>query len=195
MTPTAVLEPVLASATAGADFVDDDALYEIIDGERVELPPMSAYAGRVSFRIAKMIGQFADANQLGEAVHEQIFKLALDRDRNRRPDAAFVSFERWPRDKGMPGAGNAWEVTPDLAIEVVSPTDRGEEAKEKIVEYFEAGVRQVWVVYPLLQLVDVYETLSQIHGLTRTDTIDGGNVLPGLHIPVAALFPQTAPPA
>lgn len=156
---------------------------------------MSAYAVRVSSRIAKMIGQFADANQLGEAVHEELFKLALDHDRNRRPDAAFVSFERWPQDKGMPIAGNAWAVTPDLAVEVISPSDLVEELKEKIVEYFQAGVRQVWVVYPLLQLVEVYETLTQIHGLTRTDTLDGGSVLPGFRTPVAALFPQTAPPA
>ncbi len=90
---------------------------------------MSAYAGRVSFRIAKMIGQFADANQLGEVIHEEIFKLSLDRDRNRRPDAAFVSFERLAEGQGMPIAGNAWKVTPDLAVEVVSPTDRGEEIK------------------------------------------------------------------
>jgi Uma2 family endonuclease len=141
-----------------------------------------------------MISQFADANQLGEAIHEEIFKLSLDRDRNRRPDAAFVSFERWPKDKGMPIAGNAWEVTPDLAVEVVSPTDRVEELREKIAEYFEAGVRLVWVVHPLLQLVDVYESLIQIRGLTRTDTLDGGSVLPGFRTPVAALFPGTASP-
>ena len=174
--------------------VDDDALYEIIDGQRVELPPLNAYAGRVSNRIAKIIGQVADANQLGEAVHEVLFKLTLDRDRNRRPDAAFVSFERRPQDKGMPIAGNAWEVTPDLAVEVVSPTDRVEELREKIAEYFEAGVRLVWVVHPLLQLVDVYESLIQIRGLTRTDTLDGGSVLPGFRTPVAALFPGTASP-
>jgi Uma2 family endonuclease len=194
MTPTAVLEPVLAPAPADVDLVDDDALYEIIDGQRVELPPMSAYAARISNRITKIIGQFADANQLGEAVNEVLFKLTLDRDRNRCPDAAFVSFERWPKDMGMPIAGNAWEVTPDLAVEVVSPTDRVEELREKIAEYFEAGVRLVWVVHPLLQLVDVYESLIQIRGLTRTDTLDGGSVLPGFRTPVAALFPGTAPP-
>jgi Uma2 family endonuclease len=194
MAPTAVLGPVLAPAPADVDLVDNDALYEIIDGERVELPPMSAYAGRVSNRIAKIIGQVADANQLGEAVHEVLFKLTLDRDRNRCPDAAFVSFERWPKDKGMPIAGNAWEVTPDLAVEVVSPTDRVEELREKIAEYFEAGVRLVWVVHPLLQLVDVYESSIQIRVLTRADTLDGGSVLPGFRTPVAALFPGTAPP-
>jgi Uma2 family endonuclease len=194
MTPTPVLEPVLAPAPADVHLVDDDALYEIIDGQRVELPPISAYAGRISNRIRRIIGQFADANQHGEAVNEVLFKLALDRDRNRRPDAAFVSFERWPQEKGMPIAGNGWEVTPDLAVEVVSPTDRAEELKEKIAEYFEAGVRLVWVVHPLLQLVDVYESLIQIRGLTRTNTLDGGWVLPGFRTPVAALFPGTASP-
>src|SRR5665213_4185007 len=171
MSPTAVLEPVLAPVPAVVELVDDAALYEIIDGEKVELPPMSAYAGRVSFRIAATMNQFLIANQLGEAIHEGLFKLSLDRDRNRRPDAAFVSFARWPQEKGMPIAGNAWEVTPDLAVEVVSPTDRVEALREKIAEYFEAGVRLGWVVHPLLNLVDVYESLTQIRGWTRNDTL------------------------
>jgi Uma2 family endonuclease len=192
MNPTAVLEPVLASPPP---VQDDDVLYEIIDGKRVELPPMSAYAVRVSFRIASLIGQFAAMNNLGEAAHEEIFRLPLDRDRNRRPDAAFVSYHRWPKDRPMPIAGNAWEVAPDLAVEVVSPTDLIDELREKVVEYYQAGVRLVWVVYPRLQLVDVYESATHVRVLARTDELDGGAVLPGFRTPVVALFPEAAPPA
>ena len=190
MTPTAVLEPVVAPPAAA---VDDEPLFEIIDGQRVELPPMSAYAVRVSFRIASVIGQFAGANGLGEAAHEELFRLPLERDRNRRPDAAFVSYERWPKDRPMPLAGNAWEVVPDLAVEVVSPTDLFEELMDKIAEYFQAGVRLVWVVSPRLRMIQVYESLTQLRILTAADELDGGAVLPGFRTPVAALFPQSTP--
>ncbi len=42
--------------------------------------------------------------------------------RNRRPDLAFVSFDRWPIDRPMSSRDNAWDVVPDLAVEVTSPT-------------------------------------------------------------------------
>jgi len=82
----------------------------------------------------------------------------------------------------------------DLAVEVVSPTDRAEDVMEKVLEYFQAGVELVWIIYPRLQLVYVYESLIKVRGLTAADTLDGGNVLPGFRTPVAALFPETAPP-
>ena len=85
---------------------------------------------------------------------------------------------------------NAWEVAPDLAVEVVSPTDRAEDVMEKVTEYFQAGVELVWIIYPRLQLVYVYESLVKVRGLNAADTLDGGNVLPGFHIPVATLFPE-----
>ncbi len=192
MSSTAILDPVLATP---APVADDEALYEIIDGQRVELPPMSAYAVRVSFRIASVIGRFAEANGLGEAAHEEIFRLPLERDRNRRPDAAFVSYERWPKGRPMPLVGNAWEVAPDLAVEVLSPTDLVEELMEKVAEYFQAGVRLVWVVSPRLRMIQVYESLTQIRILTAADELDGGAVLPGFRTPVAALFPEAAPPS
>lgn len=155
---------------------------------------MSAYAVRVSFRIASVVGRFAEEKGLGEAAHEELFRLPLERDRNRRPDAAFVSYERWPKDRPMPLAGNAWDVAPDLAVEVVSPTDLADDLKEKVVEYFQAGVRQVWVVYPRVRLVEVYESTTRLHVLTSADELDGGTVLPGFRTPVAALFPEAAPP-
>ena len=70
---------------------DDGDHYEIIDGKRVELPPMSAFASIVASRIVVQINIFALANQRGEAVTETLFRLPLPRSRNRRPDGAFVS--------------------------------------------------------------------------------------------------------
>lgn len=192
MSSTAVLDPAPSPSVPVAD---DDAFYEIVDGQRVEPPPISQYAVRVAFVLARKIGNFAESQNLGEGVHEVLFRLPLDRDRNRRPDAAFVSYERWPQGRPMPLAGNAWDVAPDLAVEVISPTDLVEELMDKVAEYFQAGVRLVWVVSPRLRLIQVYESLTQLRILTAADELDGGAVLPGFRTPVAALFPEAAPPA
>jgi Uma2 family endonuclease len=189
MTPTAVLEPVLAFAPT---VVDEDAPYEIVDGKRVELAPMSVKLGIVA---TKLVGELLDYNKvhnLGQPVVEMLFRLPLERDRRRQPDVAFVSFKRWAKGRRHEN-DNAWEVAPDLAVEVVSPTDRAEDVMEKVVDYFQAGVELVWIIYPRLQMVYVYESLIKVRGLTPADTLDGGAVLPGFRTSIAALFPEAVP--
>jgi Uma2 family endonuclease len=105
---------------------------------------------------------------------------------------AFVPYARWPRTRPVPDT-NAWDVLPDLCVEVVSPTDAAEELRDKITEYFQSGVRLVWVVYPRHQVVDVYDGPTRVRILTRADALDGGPVLPGFQLPLAELFPAEEP--
>jgi Uma2 family endonuclease len=191
MYPTATLEPVPLAPPA---IIDDEAPYEIIDGNRVELPPMSIYASVVASELMRVLGNHAVSNRCGRAVADGLFRLPLDRERKRRPDVAFVSAARWPMDRPLPYPDNAWDVVPDLAVEVVSPTDFAEELMDKTTEYFRAGVRAVWVGYPLVQLVYVYTSLTDGRVLSGADELDGGAVLPGFCTPVAALFPALEPP-
>jgi Uma2 family endonuclease len=150
---------------------------------------MSAYAARIAFEVARRVGNFAEANDLGVAVMETLFRLALPVDRNRRPDAAFISYTRWAKGRRMVARDNAWDVVPDLAVEVVSRTDLAEELIVKLDEYFRAGVRVVWTIYPAVKTVFVHDSLLSVRGLTQTEELDGGLVLPGLRLPVASLFP------
>src|SRR5206468_3707014 len=113
----------------------------------------------------------------GYVVIEMLFRLEPAQPLDRRPDLAYVSFQRWPQ-RVIP-AGNAWEVAPDLAVEVISPSNSATEVQEKIKEYFKYGVRLVWVIYPIPQLVHVYESLKEIRVLEVVDTLEGGTVLPG----------------
>lgn len=189
MTSTTLEAPVVSPPV-----VSDEERYEIIDGRRVELPPMSAFAGRIASRIVRLVGPFADAHDLGEVVAEVLFRLPLPRVRNRRPDVAFVSYRRWPKGQPQPRDDNAWDVVPDIAVEVISPTELAEEILDKLNDYFQAGVSLVWVVYPSLRLVYVYESLTRVRGLTANDELDGGAVLPGFRVAVATLFPQETPP-
>lgn len=162
--------------------------FEVIDGKKVEMPPMSAYAGIIASRLTGSINAFARPRKLGEAVTDVLFQLPAPIGRNRRPDVAYVSVQRWPRGRPVPPNDNAWEVVPDLGVEVVSPTDFAEELLEKITEYFWAGVRLVWVIYPLRRTVHVYESFERIRGLSENGELEAGDVLPGFRLALSELF-------
>src|SRR5207253_5803662 len=133
MASTAMLEPVVVESSPSSD---DELLYEIIDGQRVEIPPMSAYATLIAFQLTSYLNEFARVRNLGRAVTEILIHLPLPEDRNRRPDGIFVSYQRWPKGQPIPEDDNAWSVVPDLVIEVVSPTDLAEDLLAKVEEYF-----------------------------------------------------------
>lgn len=177
------------SAIPAVELGDDSPFFEIIDGKRVEMPPMSSCAVRIAKALAFEIELHARQNNLGESAHEMIFNLRLPLDRNRRPDAAFISYERWPKDRPMPLQGDVWDVVPDLMIEVVSPNDKAEELQTKIREYFDAGARQVWVIYPRERIAYILTSRLQIQGISDAGELTGGGVLPGFRISLAQLFP------
>src|ERR1019366_4653165 len=134
------------------------------------------------------LGNFVDAKALGRAVAEGLFHMPAPVNRDRRPDVAFVSYQRWPKTRSVPRTDNAWDVVPNLTTEVVSPTDSVYELEQKIVEYFQVGVELVWVVYPSQSKIHVLVAPTQIQVLTATDVLDGGAVLPGFRLPLAELF-------
>ena len=84
----------------------------------------------------------------------------------------------------------SWAVVPDLAIEIVSPTNTADEVADKLEEYFRVGVRSVWVVYPRQCMVYAYTSPKEVRVLTVGDVLDGGDVLPGFSIPVQTIFEQ-----
>jgi Uma2 family endonuclease len=185
---TAVIAaPVLRSRPEGDEY---EPLFEIIDGQRVELPPMSILATRVSSNVHGYLRYYLHGNPVGEAVMEGLFHLPLPVDRNRRPDVAFVSAQTIAAAPAQLGSENAWSVLPELMVEVVSPNDLAEEIMERIGEYFTAGTRLIWVIYPTQRLVYVYESPEQVRILSDARELDGGAVLPGFRIAVASLFPR-----
>jgi Uma2 family endonuclease len=165
----------------------DDTLYEVVNGRRVEKPPMGSYECCIASLVHYYLQHFVRTNGLGRALAETMFGIDPSRGLERRPDVAFVSYQRWARDRKM-SRGNAWAVVPELAIEVISPSNSAQEVAVKVREYFQAGVQLVWVIYPVLNQVYVYTSASQVRILERQDELDGGNVLPGFRLPVAALF-------
>jgi Uma2 family endonuclease len=171
---------------------EDERLYEVVDGERRELEPRGAFETALASALACYLGPFALQHKLGLVVMGTLFVLDAQRNLKRRPDVAFVSYPRWPDDQ-VPRA-EAWDVVPDLAVEVISPTNLAEEIDEKLTDYFAAGVRLVWVLFPGSGRVYVYQSPEQVTGLDRSDELNGGDVLPGFRLPIAALFEAVRKP-
>ncbi|SIO32228.1 Endonuclease, Uma2 family (restriction endonuclease fold) [Singulisphaera sp. GP187] len=171
--------------------VADDTLYEVVDGQVVEKATMGAYEAELASLLVGYLITFARTHKLGRVVCEALFLIDRGRNLQRRPDVAFVSDARWPYNRSAPRTA-AWDVIPDLAIEVNSPTNTGNEIIAKVDEYFRAGVQYVWVVYPNARTVYLYESPNQVKILQVGDTLDGAPLLPGFHLPLAALFEEQA---
>ena len=166
---------------------DDDILYEVVDNKAVELGPMGAHEIWLATELVVYLRNFARQHQLGRAVQEMLFDFTAMVQRKRRPDVAFVSYERWPQQRPVPHA-EAWEVVPNLVVEVISPSDKRNDILAKVAEYFRMGVECVWVIFIFQKLVYIYESPTQVRILTHADELYGEPVLPHFRLPLATLF-------
>ena len=162
--------------------------YEVIDGQVVETPRMGAEETWIANVLGQTLAPFVKSNRLGRVAIEIMFSLGEGRNK-RRPDLAFVSYGRWARGLRV-NKGEAWEVVPDLAVEVISPSNTMGKMSRKIRDYFAAGVVAVWVVIPETSEVQVWESPSLCRALHPGEELDGGAILPGFRMPVAALFEE-----
>ena len=166
---------------------NEDVLYEVVDGHMVELAPMGAYEVWLATALTESLRSFARQHHLGRAVQEMLFDLGATLQRQRRPDVALVLYDRWPPQQRVPRT-EAWNVVPNLAVEIVSPTDRADDLMNKVAEYFGAGVERVWIIFPAQEHVYVYESPTTVRILTRADTLQGEPLLPDFRLPLATFF-------
>ena len=165
---------------------DDENLFEIVNDERQELEPMGAFENLFAFHLGVLIENFARLRKLGTATTETLFVLQHLPRLQRRPDIAFVSRKKMREHRIL--RVSAWDVVPDLAVEIVSPTNFAYEIDTKLVDYFAAGVGQVWVIYPETRRLYVHESLQVARGYSEDDLINAAPVLPGFTFRLADLF-------
>lgn len=106
----------------------------------------------------------------------------------RIPDVAFINWDRLP-GRRRPTAPVP-RMVPNLAVEVLSPSNTPGEMAAKRRDYFAAGVERVWQVDPGTRTVTVYTAPTQFATLSMADTLDGEAIVPGFHLPVATLFAE-----
>lgn len=184
--------PTVVETASEAELPDH---YEVVNGRVVEIAPMSAFSGEIANRVRDELTAYCRASRRGRARNDMLFCIpqAEDQTRNRAPDVAFMSFDRWPESRPMLYRGNPVDVVPNIAVEVVSPTDDAEDVLAKTYEYLRGGVELVWVIFPHLRHLYAYTAPSAAPQLfTEADTLDGGTVLPGFSVAMAGLFPAMA---
>lgn len=164
---------------------DDDYRYELVAGNLVREPPPGGQHGGIAGNLVGHLFGFLHRRRLGRVFGEAGYVLASDPDTVRAPDLSFVSTESLER---LPQRGPYRVGAPDLAVEVLSPSNTRWEIEVKVEEYLAAGARAVWVVDPQRQTVVVHLSGREPQTLGPSDTLDGGEYLPGFRLPVAEIF-------
>ncbi len=160
--------------------------YELVDGELRRMAPAGHEHGRVAQNLAWRLGQHARTHRLG-AVYaaETGFLIRRDPDTVRAPDLAFIASVRADAARGVRGY---FPGAPDLAVEVVSPSDSFSDVEEKVFEWLDAGSIAVVVVDPRRRRVTVSRSKQDIRVQGADDVLDLSFVVAGFSIPVADLF-------
>ena len=163
-------------------------LCELVEGTLVEKT-----VGAPEALLASLLGHFLwmylDRSDLGFCMGAD-GKTRISPGLVRIPDLSFVSRDRVPNrmvpDEPILG------LAPDLAVEVISPGNSKGEMARKLQEYFDAGVRLVWYVYPRPRTVHVFTAPGRPRIVREGQSLDGGAVLPGFVLPLAELFERAA---
>jgi Uma2 family endonuclease len=181
------LKPAPGTAT-GRDVLRikarEGVLCELVNGTLVE-KSMGFNESAIPLDIAYFFKAYLRQNNLG-FLSGADGPIRMRKKRIRIPDFAFYSWRHFPDRKRPQGGIPA--ICPDLAVEIISPKNTRREMARKLKEYFAAGTQIVWYVYPKSKTVDVYTTPTTKLTVGPAETLDGGDLLPGLAVPVAAIF-------
>jgi Uma2 family endonuclease len=161
---------------------------ELIRGEVVERFPTHFEHFSLVGLLTRLLGNHAAERGLRVVGGEGGFRLERDPDTVLAPDVAFVRTDRLPpREQWRHGFP---DLAPDLAIEILSPSESAAEINDKLFTYLDAGVRQVWIVDPGRRAVSVATPEGMVRILRAGDSLDGGDILPGFTVPIAELFAE-----
>jgi Uma2 family endonuclease len=162
-----------------------DRRCELVKGELIDMPPPGFKHGTVINEIAFLLNVYVRKLKLGRVLGAETgFRLCRDPDTVRGIDIAFVRANRIPEQENF----RHFEGAPDLAVEVLSPSDTVTALEDKIADLLSAGAIMVWVVNPMRKTVVIHRQGQQPRVLESTDSIDGGEVLPGFTESVESFF-------
>ena len=158
---------------------------ELIDGRMIIREPGAIPHGRLAMAIGAALHAHVTQRRLVDVVTAETgFILRRNPDTVRAPDAAFISTARLLRARGNGYA----ELTPNLIVEVLSPSDRAGEVRAKVADWLVSGARLVWVIDGERRRADVYRADGTSHRISTADSLDGETVLPGFTLPLHTLL-------
>ena len=163
-----------------------DVKAELVRGELRVTPPPGGPHGRAATNLILLLGEFLKGRGLGWVYADGVGYELLELPRTVRvPDVSFVRADRLPREGIGPGL---LKLAPDIAVEVLSPSESASELEEKLDDYRACGTPLIWVVDPVQRTVMVVASDAPARWLREGDALDGGNVVLGFSCGVAELF-------
>ena len=183
---SAVLEKTIVGKMSADEFEASPfaETHELIRGELYPIMPAGTLHGVITSRLSAYLSFFVMENNLGEiTATETGFKLVNQS--NVGADIGFIGKEKLAKF-GIPDS--FFPTAPDLAVEVISPSNSSEEISTKVEDYLSSGSRLVWIVYPKRKVVVVYRQTNTVSFLHETDELDGEDVLPDFKLPITKIF-------
>ncbi len=166
-----------------------DRHFELFSGELIEMSPANLLHAWLASKISRQLDKYSEEHDLGATFVEGGFYPPNDRHTLLAPDVAFVSNERLPRPFPQTFVG----LMPDLAVEIMSPSNTVTELREKAAIYLQNGSRLVWIVQPEREGVDVCRSLEggqiNVAFVSVEGSLAGEDVLPGFELELRKLFP------
>jgi Uma2 family endonuclease len=164
----------------------DGNFHELVRGKLRAMPPAGFEHGAIGTKLFRALDRIVEGKNLGLLVAGDTgFLIAQHPDSVRAPDIGFVCRDRIQKT-GIPT--QYWPGPPDLAVEIISPSDTVYGISEKVEEWLEAGAGMVWVVNPRERTISVYRTGVPTLILTGNETLNGEPVIPGFAFKVKDLF-------
>jgi len=167
---------------------EGDLRRELVNGEVIEMTPVGGVHGQITARISRRLAEYVEAQGGGVVLVGDVgfvLNLPYDPERVRASDIAFVPSQRLPEGRLPEGF---LKGAPELAVEVLSPSDNPVDVQQKARDYLEAGARLVWVIAPQAKAATVYRADGSARLLREAEHLNGGDLLPGLTIPLADVF-------
>lgn len=170
---------------------NDNKYYYLIDGELFwDMPPGGVH-GDLAAELVYRLRSFADGQDLGKFTVESGYYPTDDPHTLLAPDVAFISKARAPQ----PFPNKFVPIMPDLAVEIMSPTDSLQAVRRKAAVYLANGTALVWIVLPVEQGVDVCRAGEgsglNIQFVGRDGCLSGEDILPGFELELNLLFPDS----
>lgn len=166
---------------------EDGYRYELVEGEIIRMSPPSGEHGSLAGRFVHFLYVHEDSPRPGHILVETGFILTRDPDTVRSPDVSYIRRDRVSREQlqrgFIPGA-------PDLAVEIMSPSDTVAETLAKVQAYLAAGTLLVVVLEPRTQSVSVYrpDGTARVLRAAANDTLELPEVMVGFKVAVSELF-------
>jgi Uma2 family endonuclease len=164
---------------------DNGKRLALVRGEVIETMPPGGRHGMIALALGSRLERWARSGPGGCVGVESEFILARDPDTVRGPDVFYVRAARLPSG-GIPEA--YWEIAPDVAVEIVSPSESAADVREKVRDYLAAGTALVWVVYPRTQEIIVHTPDGLARTYSRHDVLAHFDILPEFTCAMAEIF-------